>query len=66
MDQMAAVPGLAGGYMLDNSQSWAYNANNVATINGPLNGAGARQRGGNRRTALPTVRGFSFLEAFVL
>ncbi|PKS05601.1 hypothetical protein jhhlp_008119 [Lomentospora prolificans] len=55
MDQMSSVPGLAGGYMLDNNQSWAYNANNVATISGPLNGGGARQRGGNRRTALPST-----------
>jgi len=55
MDQMSSVPGLAGGYMLDNNQSWAYNAGNVATINGPLNGGGARQRASNRRTALPSV-----------
>lgn len=54
MDQMSAANGLPGGYMLDNSQAWSYNAGGVATVNGAINGAN-RQRSVNRRAALPTV-----------
>ncbi|GKT97430.1 R3H domain-containing protein [Colletotrichum tofieldiae] len=52
MDQMSAN-GMPGGYMLDNSQAWNYNAGGVATVNGAMNGAN-RQRSVNRRAALPT------------
>ncbi|KAF7563348.1 hypothetical protein G7046_g779 [Stylonectria norvegica] len=40
------------GYMLDNGQAWNYNTSGVATVNGAVNG-GNRQRGVNRRAALP-------------
>ncbi|KAH6608247.1 hypothetical protein Trco_004560 [Trichoderma cornu-damae] len=40
-------------YMMDNSQSWSYNASSVATVGGAVHGPG-RQRGVNRRAALPT------------
>ncbi|KAK2023519.1 R3H domain-containing protein [Colletotrichum zoysiae] len=52
MDQMSAN-GMPGGYMLDNSQTWNYNAGAVATVSGAMNGAN-RQRSVNRRAALPT------------
>lgn len=52
---MAGAGGMPGGYMLDNNQSWNYNAAGVATVNGAMNGPG-RQRNVNRRAALPQVR----------
>jgi hypothetical protein len=51
--QMGPAPGLPGSYMMDNSQSWTYNAAAVNTINGPLNGTGGGRQRSNRRTALP-------------
>jgi len=53
LDQMGPAQGLPGSYMMDNSQSWTYNAGAVNTINGPLNGAGGGRQRSNRRTALP-------------
>ncbi|PTB63699.1 hypothetical protein BBK36DRAFT_1171172 [Trichoderma citrinoviride] len=40
-------------YMMDNNQSWSYNASGVATVGGAVHGPG-RQRSVNRRAALPT------------
>jgi RNA recognition motif. (a.k.a. RRM, RBD, or RNP domain) len=55
LDQMSSGNGMApGGYMLDGSQPWNYNASSVATVNGAMNGGG-RQRSVNRRAALPSV-----------
>lgn len=41
-------------YMLDGNQTWNYNASGAATVNGALHG-GNRNRGVNRRAALPQV-----------
>ncbi|KAH8678330.1 hypothetical protein BX600DRAFT_431614 [Xylariales sp. PMI_506] len=42
---------LQSSYMLDNNQTWGYNA----TLNGPLNGTRMGSRPVNRRAALPTT-----------
>ncbi|KAH7039859.1 uncharacterized protein B0I36DRAFT_357244 [Microdochium trichocladiopsis] len=43
-------------YMLDGSQTWAYNGGGLATVNGPMNGNGRLgSRAVNRRAALPTT-----------
>ncbi|KAJ1338755.1 R3H domain-containing protein [Microdochium nivale] len=43
-------------YMLDGSQTWAYNGGGLATVNGPMNGTGRLgSRAVNRRAALPST-----------
>jgi hypothetical protein len=53
VDNMTPVGGMPS-YMLDNGQSWNYNASGAATVNGAVNGPN-RQRSVNRRAALPQV-----------
>ncbi|KAH0496156.1 hypothetical protein TgHK011_003535 [Trichoderma gracile] len=52
MDTVGA-PSSMPTYMMDNNQSWGYNASGVATVGGAVHGPG-RQRSVNRRAALPT------------
>ncbi|KAK5992050.1 RNA-binding post-transcriptional regulator cip2 [Cladobotryum mycophilum] len=52
IDTMTGAGGMPG-YMLDNNQSWSYNATGVATVNGAVHGPGGR-RSVNRRAALPS------------
>ncbi|KAG5975122.1 hypothetical protein E4U58_001947 [Claviceps cyperi] len=52
MDNLGGPSSIPTGYMLDNGQSWTYNAGSIATVNGAVNGPG-RQRNVNRRAALP-------------
>ncbi|KAG5999625.1 hypothetical protein E4U43_001961 [Claviceps pusilla] len=52
LENMGGPGGIPGGYMLDNGQSWSYNAASIATVSGAVNGPG-RQRNVHRRAALP-------------
>ncbi|TFA97531.1 RNA-binding post-transcriptional regulator cip2 [Trichoderma ghanense] len=52
MDTVGAASSMPT-YMMDNNQSWSYNASGVATVGGAVHGPG-RQRSVNRRAALPT------------
>lgn len=54
MDNLGGPSAIPTGCMLDNGQSWTYNAGSIATVNGAVNGPG-RQRNVNRRAALPQV-----------
>ncbi|ORY56866.1 uncharacterized protein BCR38DRAFT_111846 [Pseudomassariella vexata] len=54
-DRMGGPNSMQSGYMLENSQTWGYNAG-VATMNGPMTGNGRMgPRAVNRRAALPTT-----------
>ncbi|KAG5981701.1 hypothetical protein E4U54_006627, partial [Claviceps lovelessii] len=52
LENMGGPGGIPSGYMLDNGQSWSYNAASIATVSGAVNGPG-RQRNVHRRAALP-------------